>query len=255
MPVMRLLPGGKVDLRGLTLKLLIALAWNLDPDTNYTIVDGPKYLDANRFDITATASVGGAPATAAPLDFDELRLLLKSLLNDRFNLAVHDENRVVPAFQLVATGAPKLRKADPASPTRWKEGPGRDGKDPRSTNQSLSRLVSFQNVSMAQFADLIGVIASGYYFGPVLDATGLKGGWDFTLAWSSAGIARAAARQRGDAGTKSAEGGNTASDPNPNRALSINEAIKDQLGIQLQEKKRPLPVLVIDRIDEFPKDN
>ncbi len=96
---------------------------------------------------------------------------------------------------------------------------------------------------MAQFAELISVIASGYYFGPVLDATGLQGGWDFTLAWSSAGIARAAAS------------GATASDPNPSRALSIKEAINKQLGLRLEEKRRPLPVLVIDHIDEHPTEN
>ncbi len=242
-PALELEAGGRVDIHALTLKTLIALAWHLDPDGNYTIVNGPAYLDSNRFDIAAKASTDNASATAAPLDIDDLQPLLKSLLKDRFHLAAHTENRVVPAYQLVSTNALKIRKANPASQTRWKEGPGPDGKDPRTSNPSLTRLAAFQNVSMAQFADLISVIASGYYFGPVLDVTGLKGGWDFTLAWSSAGIARAAAA------------GATASDPNPNRALSINEAINKQLGLRLEEKRRPLPVLVIDHIDEHPTDN
>jgi uncharacterized protein (TIGR03435 family) len=257
MPDIRLQRGARVDIQALTLKTLIALAWHLDPDTNYMIVNGPEYLDSNRFDITAKASMGSGPGAAAAMDVGDLWPLLKSLLKDRFHLAVHTENRVVPAYQLISTNAPKLRKANPASQTRWKEGPGPDGKDPRISNPSLSRLATFQNVSMAQFADLISVIASGYYFGPVLDGTGRQGGWDFTLAWSSAGIARAPAGRSGDATTRATGAGVGAipSDPNPNRALPINEAITRQLGLRLEEKKRPLPVLVIDHIDEYPTEN
>ena len=50
---LRLQPGGQVDIKGLTLKTLIALAWHLDPETNYMIVGAPKFLDTSRFDITA----------------------------------------------------------------------------------------------------------------------------------------------------------------------------------------------------------
>ena len=89
----------------------------------------------------------------------------------------HMEDRTVTAYTLVAV-KPKMRKADPANPTRWHEGPGPDGKDPRITNPMLSRLVTFQNMTTAQFAEVIPLIGSGIYSGPVLDSTGLDGGWD-----------------------------------------------------------------------------
>ncbi len=123
-PALELQPGGRLDIHALTLKVLIALAWHLDPDGKYTIAGAPEYLDSNRFDITAKAATGSASVTAAPLDVDDLQPLLKSLLKDRFHLAVHTEDRVVPAYQLVATNTLKLRKANPASPTRWKGRPG-----------------------------------------------------------------------------------------------------------------------------------
>jgi uncharacterized protein (TIGR03435 family) len=217
------------------------LAWHLDPDTSEMIAGAPKFLDSARFDITARPPADSGTRNAAPLDVDELRILLKSLLKDRFGLMTHMEDRTVTAYTLVAV-KPKMRKADPANPTRWHEGPGPDGKDPRITNPMLSRLVTFQNMTTAQFAEVIPLIGSGSYSGPVLDSTGLDGGWDFTLSFSSAGLVRRA---------DSAVGGDT----DPNRAISIFDAIEAQLGLKLEKHKRPLPVLVIDHIEEKPTDN
>jgi uncharacterized protein (TIGR03435 family) len=232
-------PGGQVDIQALSLKTLIGLAWHLDPDTSEMIVGAPKFLDSARFDIVAKPPASSGPRNAVPLDVDELRLLLKSLLKDRFGLSTHMEDRTVTAYTLVAV-KPKLRKADPSNPTRWREGPGPDGKDPRITNPLLSRLVTFQNVTTAQFAELIPLIFSGSYLGPVLDLTGLNGAWDFTLSFSSEGLVRRAGR-----------GG----DPNLNDVVSIFDAIESQLGLKLEKHKRPIPVLVIDHIQEKPTDN
>ena len=62
--------------------------------------------------------------------------MLQALLEDRFKLQVHMEDRAVWAYTLIAVN-PKLRKADPLSRTRCKEGPGPDGKDPRTANPVL----------------------------------------------------------------------------------------------------------------------
>jgi uncharacterized protein (TIGR03435 family) len=233
---LKLLPGGQVDMRGITLKVMIALAWHLDPDTNETIVGAPKFLDSTRYDITAKPPAGMG-RNGAPLDVDELSVLLRSLLQTRFRLSTHLEDRTVTAYTLIAT-KPKMKKADPDYATRWKEGPGPDGKDPRVTNPILNRLVSFQNVTAAQFAEIIPLIGSGLYTGPILDATGLSGSWDFTLSFSSAGLLR-----------RAASGGES------NGAVSIIDAIESQLGLKLEMRKRPLPVLVIDHVEEKPIDN
>ena len=104
----------------------------------------------------------------------------------------HMEDRTVTAYTLVAV-KPKMKKADPANPTRWHEGPRPDGKDPRITNPMFHGW-SIQNVTTAQFAELLPWIGSGSYPGPVLDSTGLNGAWDFTLSFSSAGLVQRAGR-------------------------------------------------------------
>ena len=55
----------------------------------------------------------------------------------------------------------------------------------------LSRLVTCQNMTMAEFAEKLKNIASGYIHSPVVDATGLEGGYDFTLSFSAVGLTRA----------------------------------------------------------------
>ena len=253
-PMFRVLPSGQVDLQGVPLKMLIAFAWNFEfAVTNDMIVGAPKFLDSARFDIKAKASVGtsSGPTVAPPIDIDDLKLMLRALLADRFKLATHTEERPVTAYNLVAV-KPKLKPADPTNRTNFKEGPGDDGKDPRNTSPTLSRLVTCQNMTMAQFADLLQKIAPGYIHSPVLDATGLEGAWDFTLSFSSANLIQGAPPRGGDAGQPPG-GAPTASDPNG--AVSLFDAVSKQLGLKLEEKKRPVSVLVIDHIEEKPTDN
>jgi len=255
-PIMfRVLPSGQVDLRGVPLKMLIAFAWNFEyATTNDMIVGAPKFLDSARFDIKAKASVGtsSGPTVAPPIDIDDLKLMLRALLADRFKLATHTEDRPVTAYNLVAV-KPKLKPADPTNRTSFKEGPGADGKDPRDTSPTLSRLVTCQNMTMAQFADLLQKIAPGYIHSPVLDATGLEGAWDFTLSFSSSNLIQGAPSRGGDAGQQPPGGATTASDPNG--AVSLFDAVSKQLGLKLEEKKRPVSVLVIDHVEEKPTDN
>ena len=251
----RILPSGQVDMQGVPLKLLIAFAWNFDFATNNDMIVGaPKFLDSARFDIKAKASVGtsAGPTVAPQIDIDDLRLMLRALLADRFKLATHNEDRPVTAYNLIAV-KPKLKPADPTNRTSFKEGPGADGKDPRNTNPTLSRLVTFQNMTMAQFADLLQKIAPGYIHSPVLDATGLEGAWDFTLSFSGSNLLQGAPARGGDPGQQPPGSAPTASDPNG--AVSIFEAVSKQLGLKLEEKKRPVSVLVIDHVEEKPTDN
>jgi uncharacterized protein (TIGR03435 family) len=252
-PFARILPSGTVDLQGFTLKFLIAIAWNFDPNTTDMLVGAPKFLDSNHFDVTAKAATGTAGfANSAPIDVDDLRLMLQSLLKDRFKLTTHMEDRPVGAYNLVAV-KPKMKTADPGNRTAWKEGLGPDGKDPRNANPILSRLVTFQNMTMAQFADQLPRIANGYIHSPVLDTTGLDGAYDFTLSFSGVGLLQGGPGPGADAGQQPTGGVSTASEPNG--ALSLQDAIREQLGLKLEEKKRPVPVLVIDHVEEKPTAN
>jgi uncharacterized protein (TIGR03435 family) len=250
-------PGGKLDLQGFTLKFLIIIAWNLNGDE--MLVGAPKWLDSDKFDIVAkasTASLLHMPSNAPPMDIDTLRLMLRALLVDRFKLAVHTEDRPLPAYNLVAA-KPKLTKADPANRTRFKEGPAPASKDPRDKNPLLGRLVTCTNMTMEQFAAQLQNIAPGYIHSPVLDSTGLDGAYDFTLSFSPAGVFQSGGGRGGERGGDAAPpaGGTTAAASDPNGALTLFEAIDKQLGLKLEKKNRPVSVLVIDHVEQRPVDN
>jgi len=245
------LQNGRVNLQGYTLKNLIMLAWDLNSDD--ALAGAPKWLDADRFDVIA--KVPGGPASDAFTDMDSIRPLLRALLLERFKMAVHNEDKPVAGYVLTAA-KPKLKPADPAGRTRYLEGPGPDGKDPRTTNPAVSRLVTCQNMTLAQFASLLPNIAGGYIRTPVVDETGIEGAWDFTLSFSPAGMVnggggRGVLLRGGDAGPAGGEA--MASDPGG--GLSLFDAVSKQLGLKLELQKRPMPVLVIDRVEQKPTDN
>ncbi len=240
-------PGGRLSISGATLKFLIQQAWNVQDDT---VIGATKSMETDRYDIVAKADVPGPE-----VDIDELWPMLQALLKERFHLAVHTEDRPVTAYTLMAV-KPKMKKADPAERTKYKEGPGADGKDPREKNPILSRLVTCQNMTMAQFAAKLQNIAPGYIRSPVLDATGLEGGYDFTLSFSPVGVAMAPAGGRGggqEPGAAQTTVVPSASDPTG--AVSLSEAIEKQLGLKLEAQKRPVQVLVIGHADQKPTEN
>jgi uncharacterized protein (TIGR03435 family) len=162
------------------------------------------------------------------------------------------EERPISAYTLLAV-KPKLTKADPSSRTRCKEGPGPDGKDPRIANPVLNRLLTCENMTTAQISEELQRRAGGYIYGPVLDSTGLKGSWDFTLSFSSADLTGAGAGKSPPPAGAAASSTDAASDPNG--AVSLFDAVSRQLGLKLEKQRRPLPVLVIDHIEEKPTEN
>ena len=245
----------QVTASGLTLKILIAYAWNLNPNDDDLMVNAPKWLNQDHWDLLAKAapeaqSIG--PDGKPQLDFDLLPHMVQALLADRFQMKSHLEDRTIDAFTLVAAN-PKMKKADPLNRTGCKEGPGDDGKDPRIANPILGRLLSCHNMTMAQLADQLPSLAGGYIFTPVLDATGLKDAYDFTLSFSTAG--QLASHPPPPPPPPGSDPSAVASTSDPNGGLSLPDAMARQLGVKLIKEKRPSPVLVIDHIEEKPTDN
>ena len=246
----RLQPGGRIDAQGVTLKMLITVAWDINDDE--LIANLPKFADETKFSLVARASSAmSGTATQPQVDIDDLRMMVRALLKERFKLATHMEDRPVTAWTMTAD-KPKLQKADPANRTSFKEGPGPDGKDPRVGSTTLTRLVSFSNFTMAQLAEDLPRMANGYFRTPVLDATGLTGSYDFTLSFSPIGILNG---QVGRGAGGNAAGGADPSANDPSGGLSVFDAINKQLGLKIEKVKRPLPVLVIDHVEEKPIDN
>ena len=202
----------------------------------------PKFTETAKFDIVAKVSAD--PAIASSVDDDELMLMLRALLVDRFKLTTHMEDRPVQANVLTAP-KPKLQKANPANRTECKEGPGADGKDPRAGNPMLNRMLTCTNMTMGQFAEQLPVRVSGYVQTQVRDETGLDGAYDFTFAFSGVNILRNALQGKG--------GANAAADPSG--ALSLQDALSKQLGLKLELQKRKAQVLVVDHVEEKPAEN
>jgi uncharacterized protein (TIGR03435 family) len=225
-------PGGRLDVQGVTLKDLIVDIWELDENR---IAGGPKWLDSDRYDIVAKAPEG-APD-------DTLKEMARSLLIDRFKLATHMEDRPVPVFTLVAGKNPRLKEADPSARSGCRISIGQAG----TGNATIPlRFYTCQNMTMARFAELIRPVAAAYLDHPVVDLTGLKGAYDFTVSWTGKGMLRGGTGRGGDSGAA----------PDPSGAMSVFEAIDRQLGLKLEGgKKYPLPVLVVDSAERVAADN
>ena len=226
-------PGGRVDVRGFTLKELIKFAWELQDldaiDNDDMLVGAPKWLDRDRFDIVAEVS-GSGSKTGPGLDMDSARLMLRSLLADRFKLATHMEEQPVAVYAMTAAKA-KLKKADPSGRAACRNAPSASDWVPIFS-------LTCQNTTMAQLAEELPAFGGLYVVRPVIDATGLEGGWDFALSWSPPHLVK---------------GGEAAADPNG--GLTIIEALDKQLGLKLEARKHAMPVVVIDHVEREPTEN
>jgi len=237
--------GDQVQTRAIPLLFLINFGWDLNPNNKESVVNAPKWLDTDKFDILAKAGanvrVDRIPSGTL-INYEDLRSMLRAMISERFQMKWHMEDRPVTAYTLTAV-KPKLKPtADPTERTKCKEGPGPDGKDPRVANPILNRLITCQNMTIAQIGDELQHVAGGYIYNPVVDGTGIKGSYDFTLSFSSA-----------DKILPTTPDATNGSDPNG--AVSVFDAVYRQLGLKLEKTKRPYPVLVIDHIEETPTEN
>ena len=235
---------GQVNFTALPLRNLMTFAWDISFNDHQMIVNAPAWFDTDKFDIFAKAAE--LPPGQPPVQIGdyEFRYMLRNLLAERFNMKVHMEDQPIFAYRMVADH-PKLKLADPKSRTHCKEGPGPDGKDPRQANPMLTAIFTCQNITMKQLGEELARYANGYIYTPILDDTGLKGGYDLTLAWSSASLTI----------LRPPPAPGQPEEPIPADAVTLNDAMDKQLGIRLVKEKRPVPVLVIDHIDETPTPN
>jgi uncharacterized protein (TIGR03435 family) len=241
-PRAQLRPTGQVDISAGPLMRIIGLAWSL-PSEQFII--GPRWLENARFDIVARAFADTNPANNAQADEDFARLMLRALLVDRFQIKWHMEDRPLPGFTMVADN-PKMTKGNPTRRTRCYDG-APPGSAMAAKPPQFPRLVTCENITMEQFGQLLPNIAGGYTRVAAVDKTGLQGGYDFTLNFSPI---EQVLGPRPDGG-----GPNQGAAFDPTGALSLQDAVRRQLGIRLEDTKLPTPVLVIDSISETPKDN
>jgi uncharacterized protein (TIGR03435 family) len=98
--------GGRFTATNAPLRSLIRIAYQLQDSQ---LIGGPKWLDVDRFDIVAKTE--GSPAP------EQIRVMLRTLLGDRFKLTLRRETRDLPFYALVVAGAgkkpgPQLRRTE-----------------------------------------------------------------------------------------------------------------------------------------------
>jgi uncharacterized protein (TIGR03435 family) len=236
-PVEKILPGGEIEMRDISLKDLVLYAWDIGgmEGSNEELLAAPKWLDSERFDLVAKAT-SGKRTDAPPLDEGALRVMTRNLLLARFRMAVHYEDRPVTVYGLTAA-KPKLTRADPSTRTACKF-----AALPAGSRSPLTRNFVCQNVTMSRFAEKLRDLATDYMDHQVVDATGLEGGWNFVLSFSSRGAMQAETKQGAEAA-------------DPDGRLTVFEAIEKELGLRVETRKAPMPVLVIDRVEREPTEN
>jgi len=207
---MRYMPGGRVEISGMTIQNLIQLMYGV---RSYQISGAPKWLDADKYDISAKPEAGNAALPpAGQRSQEEQKVRLQNLLADRCRLIVHHESRILPVWLLkVAPAGLKMPAAKDGAP---------DGKG---TILPISMLVADLSVRLDS---------------PVLDRTGLSGSFYVKLLWES------------DDGKLNGLGVRVdAPDLAGLRAPSIVTALREQLGLTLLPAKGPVDILVIDHVD------
>jgi uncharacterized protein (TIGR03435 family) len=224
--------GGRFVVQGMTMSFLLSHA--LHDDNMNPIVNLPGWASTKRFDIVAKA-----PPASALLTVETVAPLLHALLTDRFKLKTHREKRLVSVYELEAPN-PRLNKASPQSRSHC----GTPRPTP-TTSAMFSRAISCQNTTMTQFLAQLWELAYPWIDLPLFDGTGLRGSWDFTVKFS-APPPRLIGMQAGAAPEPPHE---------PSSGLSIFEALEKQLGLKMETKKRSMPVIVVDYLEEKATDN
>ena len=107
-----ILPGGRFTATNNTLRALILNAYGISASP-YLLSGGPSWIDSETYDIDTKAEANAIPAGAPNrVLWEKTRLMLRTLLADRFHLSVRRETKEMPVYELVAArNGPKLKKA------------------------------------------------------------------------------------------------------------------------------------------------
>jgi uncharacterized protein (TIGR03435 family) len=136
-----------------SLRTLLMLAYGVQA---FQIVEGPKWLDSDRFDVDAKPENPASP--------DQLKLMLRALLADRFRLVLHTETRELPVYAMVlARNGPKVQEAKDG--VRGMSG----GRDHLKGLMQMPELAQYLSPTLGR---------------TVLDKTGLAGDFDIKLEWT-----------------------------------------------------------------------
>ncbi|PYS36834.1 MAG: hypothetical protein DMG14_23375 [Acidobacteria bacterium] len=231
-------PAGRFSATSVTVSDLLVFAYSppkgptLQKDV---ILGGPRWLDSDRFDIQAKPESGESKET--------MQLMMRSLLEDRFHLKLHLENRELPVYNLIVVkdGLKMKSSEDQSPPNSQPPAPsataGAQGnRTPRgSYGMSSDSSVSTLEGAAVPLSALVSML-QGQAGRPVIDKTDLKGLFDFRLEFSPNALEVNAPELQQQA------------------RPSLFSALQEQLGLKLEAAKGPGEVLVIDHVEK-PSEN
>jgi|SRR5579883_2254854 len=234
-------PGGRFVATRVTLRTLMGFAYR----GVYGPLGGPAWVDSELWDIAAKAPEGSVPGCTGPPDMDKpdtMALMVQSLLEDRFQLKTHSEQREIPVYELrIARGGAKIKLSDDQTPAGPPSGPPQPGTIPRGAMKMLRGDVEGLAVPISGLVGTLSLQAGR----KVIDKTGLTGLYDFKLLWTPDPTA-APAQPGTPVGTAPIPG-----DPG---GPSLFTSVQEQLGLTLQPAKANVDALIIDSVQK-PSEN
>jgi uncharacterized protein (TIGR03435 family) len=221
----QVLPGGRMVAADRTVSDLIFHAYRLRP---YQIPDKPEWANSEHYDIEAKAD--GNPT------YNEMMVMLQSLLQDRFNLKVHWGTTDQPVFLITAGKGGVQLKPSTAPCVRFDQTASIQPVDEQ-THLSDCRDSLFGGEQRRWIAENIGMSDVTFMLScecllgrKVIDMTGFTGRFDFTLEFAADPLKTDAS------------------------ALSLLTAFQDQLGLKVDSGRAPVEVLVVDSVSK-PSEN
>jgi uncharacterized protein (TIGR03435 family) len=230
-----------VSIDGVQLGSLLLGAFDVPKDR---ILNEPDWVGSSRFDIEAKVTPEDAPKLKA-LTRQQRSAMLLPILEDRFGLKFHHETRELEVYALVlAKGGSKLKESAPedsgekATPATPPPNAAKPGTPPvLKSGQMMMSMSPRGSTIQSRGATIAGIVEmlSQQIGSTVVDNTGLKGKYDYTLSFAPVDAAAPP------------EGGGQSQEP---VGPSIFTALQEQLGLKLQAQKQAVDVIVIDHIEQ-----
>jgi uncharacterized protein (TIGR03435 family) len=218
--------GRNFNTRASSLEDLISFSYSVQKKQ---IVNGPSWINSDRYDISAVPDAEGVPNP------QQTQVMIRKLLADRFQLKFHHEQREMSAYVLTVT-----KSGDKLKPTQLHGNLPGLGFRPAGGG-SLTFIA--RNATMT---DVTGILQILVLDRPVVDRTSLQGHYDidctFTPDDSEFG-GHPPTPPRADANPSAS------SDTAPS-APSLYDAFDQQLGLKLSAEKTSVDVIVIDSVEK-----
>ena len=218
--MMRMAPGGRVNMSGVTVRQLISQAFNV---RDFQISGGPSWIGSDAWDIQAKAEDGAGDRVPR----ETMQAMLRNLLLDRFGLKVREESKETSGYALLpAKNGPKLKASESAGGPQGMVRMGRG-------------MINTQGATMAMLVQQL----SQHLGKPVVDKTGIEGRFDIELRWTP----EPGQGLPGLGGPPPPPDALPPADPN---GPTIFTAVQEQLGLRLDSQKTTVPLIVIEAVSK-----